>query len=62
MIVRAAWFALFTVSVKLCVAFGLVPFAAVTVKVYVPPAVVAAIVISPVPLFMLTPDGCPDKL
>lgn len=46
-----------TVSVKLCEAEGL--WLAVTVKVCVPTAVVPAMVISPVVLFMLTPVGWP---
>ena len=51
-----------TVSVKLCVASGLIPLDAVMVKAYVSAATDAAIVINPLALFMLTPFGALVRL
>jgi hypothetical protein len=45
--------------VKLREAFGATPFDAVIVKLCVPTEVVPAIVMSPLELLMLTPDGAP---
>ena len=47
------------VSVKACVALGVMPLLAVIVKVYTPAAVVDAMVISPLVLLMVTPAGAP---
>jgi hypothetical protein len=48
-----------TVRVKFCEAFGVTPFDAAIVKGYVPTKVVPAIVMSPLELSMLTPEGAP---
>ena len=46
-----------TVSVMLCVAFGSLPLLTPIVNVWVPAAVVSAMVMRPVVLLMVTPSG-----
>jgi hypothetical protein len=54
LVMTAAWF---TVSVKFCVAFGKIPFEAVTMIGYIPPVPAAGVPLSTPAAFSVTPDG-----